>query len=272
MKQASADAIATAAQELRKSIRSGAWRKPTTGAAAGALQANLAILPSDAAPAFERYCALNPKPCPLLARTTPGDRSMPELAADLDVARDAPYYRVFRDGLRAERLENLETIWRDDFVAFAIGCSFSFEDAMERADVPVRHQRLGRNVPMYVSNIETDAAPPFAGPMVVSMRPIAPEDAEKVQAICAAYPHAHGAPVHIGDPQAIGVEDVDRPDFGEPPVVNPGEICAFWACGVTPQLALAAARLEIAVTHEPGHMLVADLDAAAPNLSRWTAA
>ena len=271
MERAGADEIAHSAQKLRKAARDGAWNGPTAGAAPGALQANLAIIPDAFADAFEAYCHLNPLPCPLLARSMAGDRRLPELGGDLDVARDAPMYRVLRNGAAAERVENLEAIWRDDFVAFAIGCSFSFEAAMEQAGVPVRHSRRGTNVPMYASSIETRPSPPFAGPTVVSMRPIRPEKAEAVREICAAFPFAHGAPLHIGDPLEIGVRDVAKPDFGDAPHIEEGEVCAFWACGVTPQLAIRAARLEIAVAHEPGHMLVTDLDAAAPPLSRWAA-
>lgn len=264
--------IADTARAFRRRVRVGEWTGQTAGAVPGALQANLAIVPAAAAPAFAAFCAANPKPCPLLARTPPGERAMLTLARDLDVATDAPAYRVFRHGERAERLSSLEGIWRDDFVAFALGCSFSFEAAMERAGIPVRHARLGKNTSMYVTSIETVPALPFAGPMVVSMRPIRPADADRLRDLCVGFPLAHGAPVHIGEPAKIGIADVQEPDFGDPPDVAEGEVCAFWACGVTPQLALRNARLEIAVTHEPGHMLVTDLDAASRDLAQWLAA
>lgn len=263
--------IAVAAQEFRKAARAGATAAPSVGAAPGALQANLAIVPSTAADAFAAYCAANPKPCPLLARGTPGDRGLPSLGRDLDVATDAPAYRLFRDGVRAEKVDSLAPYWRDDLVAFALGCSFSFEAAMEAAGLPVRHVRRGRNVPMYVTTRATKPAPPFKGPMVVSMRPIAPEIADAVTRVSAAFPFAHGAPIHIGDPAALGVADIHRPDFGDPPEIASGEVCAFWACGVTPQLALLSAGLDFAATHEPGCMLVTDLDAAAPELPAWRA-
>jgi uncharacterized protein YcsI (UPF0317 family) len=256
--------IALRARDFRQRVRSGAWTGQTAGAVPGAQQANLAIVPESAAAAFSAFCAANPKPCPLLAQTRPGERAMPTLARDLDVARDAPAYRVFRHGERAERVESLDALWRDDFVAYALGCSFSFEAAMERAGIPVRHTRLGKNTSMYVTSIQTVPAPPFVGPMVVSMRPIRPEQAQRLRDLCDAFPLAHGAPIHIGDPAEIGIADIDTPDFGDAPDVEDGEVCAFWACGVTPQLALINARLEIAATHEPGHMLVTDLDAASP--------
>ncbi|MCP5367978.1 MAG: putative hydro-lyase [Hyphomicrobiales bacterium] len=264
--------FAESARDFRRRVRAGAWTGQTAGTIPGAQQVNLAIVPQAAADAFAAFCAANPRPCPVLARTAPGARAMPTLGRDLDVARDAPAYRVFRHGERAERLADLDAVWRDDFVAFALGCSFSFEAAMEAAGIPVRHARLGKNVAMYVSNVPTAPAPPFAGPMVVSMRPIRPEQADRVRDLCAAFPLAHGAPVHVGDPADMGIADVTRPDFGDPPDIADGEVCAFWACGVTPQLALVNAGLEIAVTHEPGHMLVTDLDAASPDLRQWLAA
>lgn len=258
------DADAAAARAVRLAARSGELRRPTAGLAPRALQANLVVLPAAFADAFHAYCAANPKPCPLLDRSpAPGDRRLPRLAADLDVARDAPGYRLFRAGRRAERVDDLAPHWRADFVAFALGCSFSFEAAMEAAGVEVRHARSGRNVAMYQSAIETTPVGLFRGPMVVSMRPLRPADVDRVVALCARYPHAHGAPVHVGDPAGIGVEDLSRPDFGDPPDIRPGEVPAFWACGVTPQLALAAAAPDLAATHEPGCMLVADRDAQA---------
>ncbi|MEO0761257.1 MAG: DUF1445 domain-containing protein, partial [Pseudomonadota bacterium] len=207
-----------------------------------------------------------------LGRTAPGGVAIPSLAGDLDIARDLPAYRLIRDGRPAERVTSLAGHWRADTVAFAIGCSFSFEDAMARAGLRLAHIEAGRNVPMYVSSIETTAVAPFGGPMVVSMRPVAEADLEAVHAISARFPFAHGAPVHAGDPAAIGIADLDRPDFGDPPDARPGEVPVFWACGVTAQMALRHARLPVAATHDPGHMLVTDLDAAAPGLADWQAA
>ncbi|MEM1384631.1 MAG: putative hydro-lyase [Pseudomonadota bacterium] len=254
--------MARGAQDFRSMVRAGGWRAPTAGIVPGALQANLAVVPAEAAEEFFGFCMENPRPCPLLARTEMGARDMPGLGTDIDVAVDIPAYRIFRDGVRAERVESLATLWRPDFVAFAIGCSYSFEAAMEEARIDVRHISRGKNVPMYRSGIQTVPVGRFSGPMVVSMRPIAPGHADRVRELCAAFPHAHGAPVHIGDPAEIGIADVHTPDFGDTPDIEPGEICAFWACGVTPQLALLGARLEIAATHEPGHMLVTDRVAA----------
>lgn len=249
------------ARELRRAARTGRFAGQTSGHCPGALQVNLAILPSDLADAFLRFCVRNPKPCPVIGVGEPGATGIPGLGDDLDVSRDAPSYRVWRDGALAETVPDVSQLWRDDLVAFALGCSFSFEDALLRAGVPVRHIEAGRNVPMYETSIETVPAPPFGGPLVVSMRAFRPADAIRAITLSERYPRAHGAPVHIGDPQAIGIRDVGRPDFGDPPVIRDGDVPVFWACGVTPQLAIRTARPPFAITHDPGHMLVTDINA-----------
>lgn len=243
---------------LRRAIRARQFTGPTTGQAGGYLQGNLAILPAALAGDFLRFCTLNPKPCPLLGVSEPGARTIPSLGADLDLATDVPLYRVFRGGQRQDRVADLAPHWRDDLVTFVIGCSFSFEESLARADIPVRHIAVGRNVPMYVTNIPTRPAGPFAGPLVVSLRAFAPADAIRAIVLSDRQPLAHGAPVHIGDPAAIGIRDLARPEFGDPPVMEPGDVPVFWACGVTPQVAIRAAAPDLAITHEPGHMLVTD--------------
>ena len=250
-------------RELRQAARSGAFRGQTSGFCPGALQVNLAILPAEMADSFLRYCVRNPKPCPVIGVGEPGATSIPGLGDDLDVSRDTPSYRVWRDGAVAETVPDVSPFWRDDLVAFALGCSFSFEDALVRAGVPVRHIEAGRNVPMYETSIETVEAPPFGGPLVVSMRAFRPADAIRAITLSERYPQAHGSPVHIGDPAAIGIRDLHRPDFGDPPVMEDGDVPVFWACGVTPQLAIRTARPPFAITHDPGHMLVTDLNAEA---------
>jgi uncharacterized protein YcsI (UPF0317 family) len=247
--------------ELRRQIRARRFEAPTTGEAGGYLQANLVILPRALAPDFLAFCVRNPKPCPLLGVSEPGSRRIPALGADLDIATDLPFYRVFRNGERLDRVADLAPFWRDDLVTFAIGCSFSFEESLRRAGIPVRHVAACRNVPMYVTRIETEPAGPFGGPMVVSMRAFRPADAIRAIVLSDRQPLAHGAPVHIGDPAAIGIADLGAPDFGDPPVMEAGDIPVFWGCGVTPQVAIARARPEIAITHEPGHMLVTDIPA-----------
>src|SRR5690606_15526443 len=239
------------AAALRRAIRAGERRGPTTGLAPGRLQGNLAILPAAYAGDFLRYCHDNPKPCPLIGIAEPGVPHIPELGADLDIRTDLSGYRVFRGGDDHERVCDLNGVWRDDLVTFVLGCSFSFEEALLRAGIPVRNIAAARNVPMYVTSIETRAAGPFHGPLVVSMRSFAPSDAIKAILISERLRLAHGAPVHLGDPAQIGIADLARPDFGDPPVIMDGDIPVFWACGVTPQMAIRNARPDLAITHEP---------------------
>lgn len=249
------------AAEWRQEIRAGRWRRPTAGLAPGFVQANLVIVPAAAADDFRRFCDRNPKPCPLLEVTAPGDPEPRQTAPGADVRTDLPRYRVFRDGQMVEERDDLHDLWRDDFVAFLLGCSFTFEEALLQAGLRLRHLDLGRNVSMYVTTRLCDPAGPFAGPLVVSMRPFAAADVPRVEAITARYPLAHGAPVHAGDPAALGIVDLARPEFGDPVPVEPGEVPVFWACGVTPQVALRRARLPLAITHAPGHMFITDLTA-----------
>jgi uncharacterized protein YcsI (UPF0317 family) len=249
---------------LRQAIRCGAFDGPTAGQAPGFLQGNLAIVPSRDAADFLRYCVRNPKPCPIIGVSEPGSPQIPELGLDIDLRSDLSGYRVFQrgqDGFR--RMPEIHSVWRDDLVALVLGCSFSFEDAVMRAGIPVRHIQAGRNVPMYVTTLDTRPAGRFHGPMVVSMRAFAPADAVRAIVLSEAHPLAHGAPVHIGDPAKIGIADLMQPDFGHAPVIEPGDIPVFWACGVTPQLAIRNAAPDLAITHEPGHMLVTDIPAEA---------
>lgn len=264
--------ISAAAQTLRRDARAGRWTSQTAGAAPGALQANLAVLPAEAADDFAGFCAANPKPCPLLDVTARGARRFERLGLDVDAATDLPAYRVLRDGAYVETVPSLEPYWADDFRAFAIGCSYSFEAALQRAGVPMRHIDRGANVTMFISGVETTPVGRFGGPMVVSMRPIPAAQVDRVMEICAQFPLAHGAPVHVGAPAEIGIADLAKPDFGEPADIRPGDELVFWACGVTPQVALRRARLPLAFTHEPGCMLVTDLDAADPELATRLAA
>jgi len=248
-----------AAAAFRANVRSGAFTGPTAGHAPGFVQANLVILPARDADDFARFCELNPRPCPLLERTSPGNPEPRLAASGADLRTDVPRYRIFRHGVAESREPtDIVYLWRDDLVVFLLGCSFTFERALQQGGLPVRHVELGRNVPMYRTNIACQPAGRFAGPLVVSMRPYRPDQIEAVQAITAQYPRMHGAPVHLGDPAAIGIADLARVDFGEPVPVSEDEVPVFWACGVTPQLALAQARPELAITHAPGHMFITD--------------
>jgi uncharacterized protein YcsI (UPF0317 family) len=223
------------------------------------VQGNLAILPQDWATDFLRFCQANPKPCPLLGVSDPGSPQLPALGAGLDIRTDLPRYRVWKDGKLVASPTDLTSVWRDDLVSFVIGCSFSFEEALQQNDVPIRHISIGCNVPMYRTSIPTQAAGRFHGPMVVSMRPLKPADAIRAIQVTTRLPAVHGAPVHIGFPEAIGITDLARPDYGDAVAVEAGEMPVFWACGVTPQAAIAAARPPFAITHAPGCMLVTDL-------------
>lgn len=247
-------------EALRKRIREGEYQGPTGRMARGFVQANLVILPAPYAVHFERFCFLNPKPCPLLAISEAGSPRLPQLGETIDVRTDVPAYRVFRDGEASETVTDISELWQDDFVAFALGCSFSFEEALEDAGLEVRHNALGLVNPMYTTNIPTNQAGPFSGPHVVTMRPFSPADAIRAIQITSRYPNVHGAPIHLGDPEVIGIKDLDRPEFGGDAVpIREGEIPLFWACGVTPQAAIAQARLPICITHRPASMLVTDL-------------
>lgn len=248
------------ASDLRRAIRAGEFVGPTAGYALGYVQTNVVILPEADARDFAEFCRLNDRPCPLVALTEPGNPEPFTAARGADLRTDVPRYRVFRGGAPDQQEPtNIAELWRDDFVAFLLGCSFTFETALIAAGLPVRHIEQGRNVPMYRTNISCQNAGKFAGPLVVSMRPYSPDCIDRVVEITGHYPRMHGAPIHIGDPAAIGIGDLARPDFGEAVTVADHEVPVFWACGVTPQLALAAARPEIAITHSPGCMFVTDL-------------
>lgn len=244
--------------EVRALCRSGAFDRETAGAALGHLQANLVVLDKDLAFDFLMFCQRNPKPCPLLDITDPGNPEPKIIAPGADIRTDLPLYRIYRQGEMAEETPNILTHWRDDSVGFLIGCSFTFENAMLAAGLSLRHHELGVGVPMYVTNIACVPAGRFSGPMVVSMRPFARADVVRAIEVTGRYPGAHGAPVHIGDPREIGVSDLDQPDFGAPLPVGPDEVPVFWACGVTPQAVAMQVKPDLMITHAPGHMFVAD--------------
>jgi uncharacterized protein YcsI (UPF0317 family) len=245
--------------EIRARIRTGQHDNHTAGLAPGKLQCNLAILPETHALDFLRFCHRNPKPCPLVGVGDTGNPMLPTLGRDIDIRTDVPRYRVFRDGAFAEEVTDISELWSDDLVTVALGCSFTFENALMRAGIPVRHIEMQRNVPMFRTNIALVPAGPFQGDMVVTMRPLREEQIETARAISAKYPQAHGAPIAVGNPAALGISDLSQPDYGDPVDILPGEIPVYWACGVTPQNVLRAARLPLCITHAPGHMLITDV-------------
>ena len=250
-------------REIRRAIRQGKFRRHTAGVAPGYVQGNVCILPREYADEFRLFCERNPKPCPLLAVSQPGDPRLPALGADIDIRTDVPRYRVFRDGALVEEVADLRDVWRSDLVTFVLGCSFSFEEALRAAGLPLRYVEQGRNVSMYRTSIDCTPAGRFRGKLVVSMRPFKAADAIRAIEITSRYPRAHGAPVHIGRPDLIGVGDLAKPWAGDATEVRADELPVFWACGITPQSVLLDAKPSLCITHAPGHMLVTDLENAA---------
>ena len=248
----------TTGAEVRRLARCGELAGPTAGLALGYVQANLVVVPRDLAFDFLLFCQRNPKPCPLLDVTEPGSAEPRMIAPGADVRTDVPRYRVYHEGELLEEPTALHSWWRSDLVAFLLGCSFTFEAALLQAGLPVRHIEAGCNVPMYRTNLPCRPAGVFHGPMVVSMRPMTPAQAVRAVQVCARFPRAHGVPIQIGDATALGIRNIDQPDFGEPVEIRSGEVPVFWACGVTPQAVAMQARPPLLLTHKPGHMFVSD--------------
>ncbi|MDA1325163.1 MAG: putative hydro-lyase [Proteobacteria bacterium] len=244
---------------LRARCRDGAFDGPTSGHALGSVQANMVILPADFADEFRDFCDKNPQPCPVLEIHQAGDPEPKRIAPGADVRTDLPRYRVFRDGQVVDEPTDIRDLWRDDLVTFMLGCSFVAEEALMAAGLLLPHIAETGFVPMYRTNLQCVPAGRFAGPMVVSMRPFTPDEALRAADITRHYPMAHGAPIHKGDPEKLGITDIEKPDFGRAVTCRPDQVPVFWACGVTPQEALVAARPPLAITHAPGHMFVADI-------------
>jgi uncharacterized protein YcsI (UPF0317 family) len=240
-------------------VRRGEWRRPTAGLAEGYAQANLVVLPRADAFDFLLFCQRNPKPCPVLEVTDPGCPEPKITAPGADLRTDVPKYRVYRHGELVAEVTDLHNLWRDDLVAFLLGCSFTFEGALLRAGVPVRHIEAGCNVSMYRTNIPCRSAGKFHGPLVVTMRPIPAHLVARATQVTGRYPAVHGAPVWVGEPGALGIGDLQRPDWGDPVEIRPGEVPVFWACGVTPQAVALASKPDFMITHAPGYMFVTDL-------------
>ncbi|MDD1780962.1 putative hydro-lyase [Enterovibrio sp. ZSDZ35] len=247
------------AREIRQLARSGSFNGSTSGFASGLAQGNIVILPKAWADDFLVFCQRNPVACPLLAVSAPGEPLLDALGHDIDIRTDVPEYHVFRHGKLTEKIQDIRQLWWDDMVTFVLGCSFSFEDALMRAGISLRNIDCQSNVSMYRTNIPVESSEHFGGTMVVSMRPFKPADAIRAVQITTRYPKSHGAPVHLGHPSMIGIEDITTPDFGDAVPIHDDEIPVFWACGVTPQVAIANAKPPIAITHAPGKMLVTDI-------------
>ena len=244
---------------VRAQIREGHFTGQTSGLCNGYAQANLVTLPRDIAYDFLLFTQRNPRPCPLLEVSDTGSRLLQQIAPGADIATDLPKYRIYEHGGLAGEYTDVVKFWRKDFVSFLIGCSFSFEGELLAADVPVRQIEEGKNVPMYNTNIPCKPAGIFHGNLVVSMRPIPYELIPKAVLITGQMPKVHGAPIQIGAPEAIGITDLEHPDYGEMVTIRPGEVPVFWPCGVTPQNIIMSSRPEFVITHAPGHMLITDV-------------
>lgn len=245
--------------EIRAACRSGTLTSQTAGLSPGYAQANLVVVPKTLAYDFLVFCHRNPKPCPLLDVTDIGNPEPVQTAPGADLCTDLPRYRVFRRGELVEETTDISPYWDDSMAAFLLGCSFTFEQALQEAGVPVRHLDAGTVVPMYRTSIACTPAGPFAGEMVVSMRMIPANQIVQTVQVTSRYPAVHGAPVHIGDPEAIGIKDLDEFAWGDPPVSEPGDVPVFWACGVTPQSIAMQIKPELMITHAPGCMFVTDI-------------
>ncbi|RRO16757.1 putative hydro-lyase [Saccharopolyspora rhizosphaerae] len=242
-------------EQARAAFREG-LRAPTSGFSAGWTQANLISLPREHAYDFLLFAQRNPKSCPVLDVTEPGETSASIF--DGDLRTDLPAYTVYRDGQLVDERAEVVDLWRDDLVSFLVGCSFTFEAALLDAGVPVRHIEAGGNVPMYRTSRQCRPAGKLSGPLVVSMRPVPAELVATAVRVTSRYPAVHGAPVHIGAPEELGITDLAAPDFGEAVEVRPGEVPVFWACGVTPQAAVMHSKPPFAIGHAPGHMAITD--------------
>ncbi|WP_026478558.1 putative hydro-lyase [Alkaliphilus transvaalensis] len=243
----------------RSEIRSGKWRGPTPSLAPGYAQANLVVLPKKYAFDFFLFCQRNPKPCPVLDVCEGGQYTPVITAPTGDIRKDIPKYRIYKNGQLEKEVEDITEYWSEDMVSFLLGCSFTFENALMEAGVPVRHVEESKNVPMYTTNIECVPAGIFNGPMVVSMRPVPKELVERAIEVTSKLPKVHGAPIHVGSPKEIGILNIDQPDFGDAVTIKEGEIPVFWACGVTPQAAIMRVKPEVVITHAPGHMFITDI-------------
>ena len=246
------------AEEARHHIRAGEWTGPTLGLAPGFVQANLVVLPQELATDFERYCSLNPAALPLLETTGISSPVPKKLAPTADLRTDLPRYRLYRRGRLIEDPTDIVTLWRSNYVAFLIGCSFTFDNLLHARGITARPTAVGGNVPMFVTNRMTHSAGAFSGPLVVSMRAIAKDDIARAIELTRAMPTTHGAPLQVGAPEDIGISDLSSPDYGVPLTVEEGEVPAFWSCGVTTQAAAVHSKIRLMITHAPGHMFITD--------------
>lgn len=245
--------------QIRSLIRDGKYNGVTGSLAPGYVQANVVILPKEQAFDFLLFCQRNPRPCPMLEATEPGEFEPKLTSPAADIRTDVSRYRVFRDGQLMDEVSNIENLWREDLVTFLLGCSFTFESAIVEAGIPLWHWETGNNVTMYKTNIPTIPAGMFSGPMVVSMRPIHHKQIVRAVQVTSRFPGAHGAPIHIGNPSDIGIKDINNPDYGDRAEFDEGQVPVFWACGVTPQAVALQSKPPFMITHAPGYMFITDM-------------
>jgi uncharacterized protein YcsI (UPF0317 family) len=252
-------------RQVRELIRKGIIGGPTTGMCNGYAQGNLVILPEELSWDFLLFCQRNPRACPLLEVSDAGCRSFPQTAKGSDITKDIPRYRIYENGICTGESTDVSLRFEEyqktkgRLISFLIGCSFSFEAELLEAGIPVRQIEEGLNVPMYNTNIPCISAGVFSGNMVVSMRPIPHSKVPMAVAVTSAMPRVHGAPIHIGYPEVIGIKNLKEPDYGDPVTIKDGEVPVFWPCGVTPQAVLMNSRPSFAMTHAPGHMFITDV-------------
>lgn len=255
---AASEAGSWSPEAFRARVAANHWRTATTGVCLGYVQANLTVLPREYAFDFLLFCTRNPLACPVLDVLEPGTFTSQTLAPGADLRTDLPRYRIYRDGEQAEEVEDILDRWPADGVAFLLGCSLTCDEALLDAGVPVRHLEDERRAPVYITDRPMTPAGPFAGPLAVNLRAVPGDLVSRAAAVTARFPSAHGAPVHVGDPADLGLEDLDRVHAGDPPVLRPGDVPMFWGCGVSAELAALHARCPLMITHAPGHMFVTD--------------
>ena len=245
--------------ELRMLIRRNEWTRQTTGLAPQNVQANLAILPKEYAFDFLLYCQRNSGACPVIEVLEPGMWQPSVLSNAADIRTDLPKYAIYENGQQVTEVFDIKSYWRDDLVTFLIGCAFTFQGPLLDAGIRIRHLEEGRSDPTYVTNLATQQAGIFSGPLVVSMWPVKWRDVSKVVQITSRFPLAHGSPLHVGDAVHLGIDDIQRPDYGEYVALEDDEVPVFWPCGVTPQQAASEARPSLMITHSSSHMFITDL-------------
>ena len=245
-------------KEARQLFRDG-LESTTSNWARGYAQANLVVLPKDDAYDFLLFCTRNPKPCPLLEVTEAGSPEPKTVAPGADLRTDLGGYRIYKKGELVEETKDITNWWQDDMVAFVLGCSFSFEEALVNAGVPVRHFEKSKDCPIYITTQQCVPAGRFSGPLVVTMRPVPSRLVGRAVTVTARFPSVHGSPVHIGNPEALGIKDINSVDYGDPPDIYPGEVPIFWACGVTPQAVALNSKPDLMITHIPAFMFITDV-------------